>query len=116
MTIETVLGALLLISLYVLIYFRLMVRFHHARVSEKKERSFLAVLTVPPYRTLDDKGKAYTRRWWYTLLCMTVIVGVLATRVDFKHVPRAASTAVAPSAQSETASVAAAAIDEHAEP
>ncbi len=78
------LGVLLLISLYVLIYFGFMVRFHHARVNEKKERSFLAVLTVPPYRNLDESGKAYARRWWYTLLFMTLIVGVLATRVDLQ--------------------------------
>ncbi len=107
---ESVLGGLLLICVYVLIYFRLMVRFHHARVNVKKERSLLAVLTVPPYRNLDDKGKAYARRWWYTLLFMTVIVGVLATRIDFKHGPRTASTAAPPITKLEAPSVATAAI------
>ena len=53
---ETILAVLLLVSVYVLIYFRLMVRFHHARVNPKKERTFLAVLSVPPYRNLDGRG------------------------------------------------------------
>ncbi len=108
MALESVLGGLLLISVYVLIYFRLMVRFHHARVNAKKERSFLAVLTVPPYRNLDDKGKTYARRWWHTLLFMTVIVGALAMRVDLKHGSRTALIAAPPNIQLETPPVAAA--------
>lgn len=94
MSLETALGILLLISVYVLVYFRLMVRFHHAKMNEKKEKSFLAVLTVPPYRNLNDKGKHYARRWWYTLLFMALIIGVLAIRIDFGRAPQPVSTSM----------------------
>lgn len=83
MHLETLFGLLLLIGLYVLVYFRLMVRFFQSRASEHPQKTFAALLSVPPYRGLDEKGKRYARRWWYTLLLMTAIIVLLAFRLDF---------------------------------
>ena len=80
---ETLIGAALVVNVYVLVYYRLMVRFHQQKQDGRPQKTAAALLSTPPYRRLSERGRQYARRWWYALAVMTVIVAVLALRLEF---------------------------------
>jgi len=80
---KTLLLILLLLDVYVLIYFRLMVRYYYQCQYQTKESAFWALLSPPPYRRLDKKGKAYARRYLAAVAAMAAILVALSFSVKF---------------------------------
>lgn len=68
-----IVAALLLIfSVYLAVYYRLMANFYATQQSGIKKSAFVVLCSFPPYRHLPDKGKKYARRYWISLLILFV--------------------------------------------
>jgi ABC-type branched-subunit amino acid transport system permease subunit len=78
MSLRTVLGILLVVNGYVLIYYRLLVRHFYQEQQGVKESTFGALFSFPPYQCLPDLGKKYARRYWVTLALLVIVLLVSA--------------------------------------
>ncbi len=78
MSLRTVLGILLVVNGYVLIYYRLLVRHFYQEQQGVKESTFGALFSFPPYQRLPDLGKKYARRYWVTLALLVIVLLVSA--------------------------------------
>ena len=83
MTLETLFGVALIANIYVLVYYRLMVRFHQQKQADRPQKTAAALLSIPPYRSLSERGRQYARRWWIALGVMSTVILTLATRLEF---------------------------------
>ncbi len=78
MSLRTVLGILLVVNGYMLIYYRLLVRHFYQEQQGVKESTFGALFSFPPYQRLPDLGKKYARRYWVTLALLVIVLLVSA--------------------------------------
>ena len=67
---RSVFAILLICSIYLVVYYRLMANFYAQQASGVKKSPFAVLCSVPPYRQLPDKGKKYVRRYWFALLIL----------------------------------------------
>jgi hypothetical protein len=77
------LAGVLVVSAYVVIYYRLLVRHYYEKQFGVKESNFGAIFSFPPYRALPDAGKKYARRYWIAVSIMVSCVVTLAVMTDF---------------------------------
>ena len=84
---QTVIGILLITSVYILIYYRLLVRHYYEKAAQKKESTFGAVFSFPPYRILPPEGRKYAKRYWITLFIMIACISAAATQMNFTYLP-----------------------------
>lgn len=84
---QTAIGILLIASVYALIYYRLLVRHYYEKTTRKKESTFGAVFSFPPYRILPVEGRKYAKRYWLTLMIMVACVSAAAALMDFTYMP-----------------------------
>lgn len=80
---RTFLGILLVITGYVVIYYRLLVRHFYEQQYQVKENTFGALFSFPPYGRLDALGKKYARRYWVAVAVLVVCLLALAATSDF---------------------------------
>jgi hypothetical protein len=85
MSLRTMLGILLVINGYVLIYYRLLVKHFYEEQIGAKEGTFGALFSFPPYGRLSEPGKKYARRYWMALALLTGIL--LLSAYIFKGYP-----------------------------
>lgn len=78
MSLRTVLGILLVVNGYVLIYYRLLVRHFYQEQQGVKESTFGALFSFPPYQRLPELGKKYARRYWVALALLVIVLLVSA--------------------------------------
>jgi hypothetical protein len=78
MSLRTMLGFLLVVNGYVLIYYRLLVKHFYEEQIGAKESMFGALFSFPPYSRLTETGKKYTRRYWFALALLTIILLISA--------------------------------------
>jgi hypothetical protein len=74
MSLRAVLGILLVVNSYVLIYYRLLVKHYYEEQHGVKENTFGALFSFPPYRRLSEPGRKYARRYWVALLLLTLML------------------------------------------
>ena len=67
------LGILLVVNGYVLVYYRLLVRHFHQERSGVKEGTFAALFSFPPQQ-LSESGRKYARRYWVTLALLVAVL------------------------------------------
>lgn len=77
------LGVLLVVSGYVVIYYRLLVRHFYQQQYNVKETTFAALFSFPPYGRLDDLGKKYAKRYWVAVAAMISCLLALAYVTEF---------------------------------
>ena len=80
---ETILGVFLVISTYMLIYYRLMVKHFYEKEYQVKETAFGTIFSFPPHSKLSATGKKYSWRYWGALIVMLGIVATLAKMKSF---------------------------------
>jgi len=68
------LGILLVIIGYVLIYYRLLVKHFYEEQHGVKESTFSALFSIPPYRRLSKPGRKYARRYWVALVLLIIVL------------------------------------------
>ncbi|MBM3565451.1 MAG: hypothetical protein FJX42_04985 [Alphaproteobacteria bacterium] len=78
---ETALGILLVASLYLLVYYRLLVRWFLDQDSGVKETVFAALFTPPPWGRLSPLGRKYAKRYFAVLATIAVLFGIAALTV-----------------------------------
>ena len=78
-----IIGAILLVSVYVLVYYRLMVRFYYQKQHDITESTFGALFSLPPYGRLCEKGKRYARRYWGAVAVMVGMIVLGAVTLEF---------------------------------
>lgn len=80
---RTLLAVIVVADVYVIVYYRLLVRFYYEQERGVKEGTFGALFSFPPYGRLPEKGKLYARRYWVAVGVLTACVAVLAVFADF---------------------------------
>ena len=78
MSLRMVLGILLVVNGYVLIYYRLLVRHFYEEQQGVKESTFGALFSFPPYQRLPELGKKYARRYWVAIALLVSLLLVSA--------------------------------------
>lgn len=68
----------LLVSLYIVVYYRLLVRYYYQLETGRKEGAFVTLFSFPPYSALPEKGKVYAKRYWCAVTVMILCVLSLA--------------------------------------
>jgi len=74
MSLRAILGILLVINGYVLIYYRLLVKHYFEEQHGVKESTFGALFSFPPYRRLSVPGRKYARRYWVALILLIIVL------------------------------------------
>lgn len=82
---RTLLGILVVIDVYIIVYYRLMVRYYYEQAHGVRESTFSALFSFPPYSQLPDKGRRYARRYWVAMAVLLAIIAVLAAMTDFSR-------------------------------
>lgn len=82
---KALIAVLLLMDVYMLVYYRLLVRFYYEKVADKKESAFGAIFSIPPYKILPERGRKYARRYWGAVSVMFLCVGALYALSDFQY-------------------------------
>ena len=80
---RTVIGILLIMTVYILVYYRLLIRHYYEQATAKKESTFGAVFSLPPYKALPEASRKYVKRYWLTLLLMFSCIALAAVTGDF---------------------------------
>ncbi len=80
---RTFLGILLVVTGYVVIYYRLLVRHFYEQQYQLKENTFGALFSFPPYGRLDTLGRKYARRYWIAVAVLVICLLALAAVSDF---------------------------------
>lgn len=80
---KTLLGVVLLIDVYVIVYYRLLVKYHYEQATGLKESAFGALFSLPPYAALTERGRRYARRYWVAVAVMVGCVAAMAVLSDF---------------------------------
>lgn len=76
---ETLLAIVLIIDVYVVIYYRLMVKHLYEQEHKVKETAFGAIFSLPPHSRLSATAKQYSRRYWIALGLLVMCIALLAT-------------------------------------
>ncbi len=84
MSLRTALGILLAVNGYMLIYYRLLVRYFYEEQHGVKEGTFGALFSFPPYSRLPKLGKKYARRYW---MALALFISVLLVSAYIKQGP-----------------------------
>ncbi len=80
---EALLGFIIMIDAYVIIYYRLMVKFYYQNENNKMESNFSAIFSFPPHSKLSEKGKHYSKRYWIAMAVLLVSIALLIPGRDF---------------------------------
>jgi hypothetical protein len=88
---KSILGAIMLLNVYIIVYYRLMVRHYYEQAMNAKESTFGALFSLPPYKSLPEKGKKYARKYWLAILLMFCCIGYLALTSQYSAISALAS-------------------------
>jgi len=81
--VRNALGVILVVSGYVVIYYRLLVRHFYQQQFNVRESTFAAIFSFPPYGRLDELGKKYARRYWVAIAVLVICLLALAYVSEF---------------------------------
>jgi len=81
--VRNALGVILVVSGYVVIYYRLLVRHFYQQQFNVRESTFAAIFSFPPYGQLDELGKKYARRYWVAIAVLVICLLALAYVSEF---------------------------------
>jgi len=82
---ESLLAVIMIIDVYVIIYYRLLVKHHYETEKNIKETAFAAIFSFPPHAQLSETGKQFSRRYWFALIVMFSCILILVGMRDFSQ-------------------------------
>ena len=82
---DNLLALILIIDLYVVIYYRLMVRHYYEKENNVRETNFAAIFSLPPHSRLSSEGKKFSQRYWYAVSVMLLCIAILASTRDLSY-------------------------------
>ena len=84
---DTIVGIVILVDVYVIVLFRLLVRRDYEQRSGNKESMFDVVLSVPKKDRLSPSGRGFLRKYWMALgimgLCFAYVAATRLIGGDF---------------------------------
>lgn len=83
---ETVLGVIIVIDAYAIIYYRLLVKYYYEKENKVKESALGAILSFPPHRKLPTNGKRYAKRYWIAISVLIICIIILLPGRDFSAI------------------------------
>jgi hypothetical protein len=82
--VTTLLAVVLVIDVYVIVYYRLLVKYFYEKEKGVKESTLGALFSFPPYGQLPDRGKRYALRYWIAVAVLISCVALLARLLSFR--------------------------------
>lgn len=76
-------GILLILSGYVLIFYRLMIKHHYETYNQIKESTLGTIFSFPPHRLLPQVARKYLLRYWISFAILLVCLLTVALLTDF---------------------------------
>jgi hypothetical protein len=80
--VKGILVALMVLDVYVVVYYRLLVRFYYQKVTQRRETALGALFSLPPYRILPQQGRRCVQRYWISILVLIACVLLLASNIN----------------------------------
>ncbi len=84
---DTLVGVVILIDVYVIVFFRLLVRRDYEKSTGNKESMFDVLLSVPKKDRLSPSGRSFLRKYWMALgimgLCFAYVAATRLIGGDF---------------------------------
>lgn len=74
--------ALMVLDVYVVVYYRLLVRFYYQKATQRRETALGALFSLPPYRVLPQQGRRCVQRYWISMLVLIACVLLLASNIN----------------------------------
>jgi hypothetical protein len=81
--VDYLIGAVLIADIYVLVYYRLLVRHFLAEDEGVKETGF-ALLSLPPFKINSLLARKYAKRYYAALAVLALCFAAIAWRTDFR--------------------------------
>ncbi len=78
------LGLTMIFLVYIIVYYRLLVRHDYETTQDRKETAFGAIFSFPPYKLLSNKGKQYAKKYWIALSVIIACVSYLAISTNYQ--------------------------------
>lgn len=72
--IEIIVGLLMILDVYVIIFFRLLVRRDYEQQTGERESSFAVIFSAPRPSSLSDSGRAALSNYWIAMGFMALLV------------------------------------------
>jgi len=72
----------MVLDVYVVVYYRLLVRFYYQKATQRRETALGALFSFPPYRVLPRQGRRCVQRYWISMLVLIVCVLLLASNIN----------------------------------
>ncbi len=82
---ETLLGVIMIIDVYVIVYYRLMVKHYYQQEKNTRETAFAAIFSLPPHSQLSTTGKQFSRRYWFALIVLFGCILILVSTRDLSR-------------------------------
>ncbi len=76
---RNLIGVLLIFNVYIIIYYRLILRYYTEQQTGRKESTFGAIFSFPSLKLLPEKARKYFKRYWIAIGVMLLGVGYLAS-------------------------------------
>jgi len=89
---ETLIGIIIIIDAYAIVYYRLMVKHYYEKENGVTENNFGAIFSFPPHSKLSDIGKRYSKRYWIALIVLFTCVALLIPGRDFSALQKTFSS------------------------
>ncbi len=89
---ENLLGFIIMVDAYAIIYYRLMVKYYYQNENNKTESNFAAIFSFPPHSKLSAKGKRYSKRYWIAMIILLTCVALLIPGRDLSAIRDAFSS------------------------
>jgi Na+/H+ antiporter NhaC len=79
-------GVMMTFLVYIIVYYRLLVKHDYQTEQNKKETAFCAIITFPSHKFLFEDGKQYAIKYWTVLSIMISCVVNLAISSKYQVV------------------------------
>ena len=80
---RNLIGLIIVVDAYLLVYYRLLLRYYTEQATGRKESNFGALFSLPPRKLIPEDKRHYFRRYWLAMLLMLACVAWLAANTRF---------------------------------
>lgn len=84
-SLRIVFGVILIVALYVIVYYRLMIRYHYEKATGNKETTIGAIFTAPPISKVPKDKRHYVVRYFIAVGVLTAAIIAIALVFEVKR-------------------------------
>ncbi len=79
---RNLIGLIIVVDAYVIVYYRLILRYHTEQATGRKESAFGALFSLPPRRVIPEQCRKYLRCYWIAISVLLLCVVYLAFNTE----------------------------------